>query len=338
MAITAGALPAILERASTRWPGNMSEVDFRPQIETLNAIREQQTAQLQTVNLPDGVDVKIVWMTQCDVAVDTYDSTDCTFSGPEADVDSKTLSIDQAKESVFSVPLDAFRDNVFGFADAVSTNLLRTMVVQAEAVASYCVGIIDTNLGVNVYNNQGNWTVNGTNTEVAGSEWESTAIMGKLMMAARKNKMDNPFLLSGENLAQLAYMARTSQRNGEGPGDFVRISEMPLYNDILNVDDYNTVGGNTTYKTYMINRGALAFASKGYYPTTPESLNGNFQRFSVANRFFPGLIHDVETLVDCTSGVWKQHWKVIPRYKLFVNPSGCTATRTGLLGFSNTGV
>lgn len=331
MAITNGALPLILERSSTLWPNDMVAADFVPQIDTLYAIRDQQTARLQTVNLPDGVDVRVAWMNNCDITVDTYDSTDCTFSGSEADVDKQDLSIDQAKESTFSVPIDAWRDNIFGFADAVSVNLNKVMVKQAEAIASYCIGVINSNLGENTYNNDGNWTLNSTLTEVPAGDWSTTDIFGHFQIASRINRFDNPFLLSGQNMYQLAYMARTSQGNGEGKGDFVRINEMPIYNDIINVDTVNS-----DRRTYMINRGTLAFASKGYYPTRPENLNGNFQRFSITNRFFPQLVHDVETLVDCVSGVWKQHWKVIPRYKLFVNPTGCTATRTGLLAFVRT--
>jgi len=336
MAITNSTLPLVLRRASTVWPGNMSEQDFVAQVETLRFIQAQQTAQLQYTNLPDGVDSRIAWINACEPEVETLVTTDCSFSGPEADTYKKDLVIDQARQSTFSVPLDAFRDNEFGFADAAATNLLRTMVIQAEFVAQYCVGVIEANLGVSTYEN-GGWTVSGTDTEIPAEQWNSTAIFGRFQAAARRNRMTMPYLLSGDNLYQLAYMARTSAQNGEGRGDFVRIGEMPIYNDIFNVDEVNTDNGDTTFKTYMVNRGALAFLSKGYYPTSPETLNGNFQRFSIANRFFPNLIHDVETLVDCSSGVWKQHWKVIPRYKLEINPTGCTATRTGLLGFTNPG-
>lgn len=330
MAITNSVLPLVLDRADRAWPGNMSQKDFVAHIETLNAIRDQQTAQLQTVNLPDGVDARITWMTQCDLTVDTLVTTDCSFSGAEADTAKMDLSIDQAKQTTFSVPIDAWRDNEFGFADAVATNLNMAMVAQAEAVAQYSVGVINANLGVNTYTNSGNWTVSGTENIIPASEWESTAIFGRFQIAARKNRFNNPYLLSGENLYHLAYMARTSNGNGEGKGDFVRINEMPIYNDIFNVDEVN----DPALLTYMIERGTFAFASKGYYPETPETLNGNFQRFQIRNRFFRELVHDVETLVDCSSGVWKQHWKVIPRYKLFINPVGCTATRTGAIAFT----
>ena len=330
MAITNSALPLVLRRASEVWPGNMSEKDFVPHIDTLYAIRDQQTANLQYTNLPDGVDARIAWINQCDLTVDTFVSTDCSFSGPEADTYKKDLTIDQVKETKFSVPLDAWRDNLFGFADAVAVNLNKAMIAQAEAVAQYAVGVVNANLGEQTYTNGGAWTVAGTSNTIPVGEWESTAIMGKFQIASKKARFNNPFLLSGENLYQLAYMARTSNMNGEGKGDFQRIGEMPMYNDIWNVDEVN----DPSLITYMIERGALAFLSKGYYPTAPETLNGNFQRFSISNRWFPQLIHDVETLTDCTSGVWKQHWKIIPRYKIEVNPTGCTATRTGMLAFT----
>lgn len=329
MAITNGVLPLVLERASNLWPDNMTAADFVPQIETLNAIRDQQTARVQTVNLPDGVDVRIAWMNNCDIAVGDWVSTDCTFSGPEADVDKIDLSIDQAKESKFSIPIDAWRDNIFGEADATAVNLNKVMVAQAEAVATYCVAVINANLGVNTYDADGNWTISGTDTTIPAPEWRETDIFGDFQLAAKVNRFTNPFLLSGQNMYQLAYKARTSQANGEGKGDYVRLGEMPLYNDVFNVDSVNT----PAKLTYMINRGTLAFASKGYYPGRPEVLNGNFQRFSMTNRFFPALVHDVEMLVDCTSGVWKRHYKVIPRFKLFINPTGCTATRTGIMKF-----
>lgn len=333
MAITNSALPLVLEMASTRWPNSMAERDFTARIDTLLALRDQQTARIEYANLPDGVDARIAWMDNCDLEVENLVSTECTFSGPEADTYKKDLTIDQAKQTPFSVPLDAWRDNLFGFADAVAVNLNKVMVAQAEYVAQYCVGVFNANLGVNTYNNGGNWNISGTTNTVPGAEWESTAIMGKLLIAARKNRFENPYVISGENLFQLAYMARTSAANGEGRGDFQRINEMPIYNDIWNVDDVN----NGTLISYLIERGTFAFLSKGYYPTTPENVTGDFQRFSIPNRFFPQLIHDVEVKTDCNSGVWKANYKVIPRYKLEINPTGCTATRTGVIALTNGG-
>lgn len=330
MAITNSALPFILAKTSTVWPDNMNETDFIPNFDTLKAIQEQQTARVEYSTLPDNADAKITWMNNCDLAVDDYDNTDCSFTGPEADTYVQTLTIDQAKETKFSVPIDAYRGNAFAFADAVATNLNLTMKKQLETIAQYAIGVIEANLGTNTYDGGGTWTVSGTSNTVPLNQWDSTNIFGKFLLAAKLNYMDMPYLLSGQNLFEMAFQAKTNQANGEGKGDANRLGSMPLYNDVFNVESVN----GSTLKTYMINKGALAFASKGYYPTSPEVLNGNFTRFQIRNRWFPQLVHDVESLTDCTSGVWSTHWKVIPRYKVFVNPVGCTATRTGMIALT----
>jgi len=125
-------------------------------------------------------------------------------------------------------------------------------------------------------------------------------------------------------------MARTSGANADGKGDATRAQIMPTYEDVFNLPAVNT----TAEITYMVNKGALAFASKGWYSTNPITLGGNMTRFQVRNRFFPALVHDVDVHETCTSGVWYAHYRVKHAYQLFLNPTGCTATRTGILKFT----
>ena len=342
MAITNSTLPHVLARATALWPMNMSASDFTPQFETLRAITENQTAQLATVGLADERDVKITWLNNCDLTVDACADNVCTFSGETASSYVQTLSIDQCIQTEFSEPIDAWRENEFGMADALAVDLLKAQKAHLESISQYAVGIINANLGENEHNNMGAWTISGTETLVPGTDWESTSIYGKLRRNAIKNRLDNPYLLTGENLDQLQYMALTSAANADGKGDATRASQMRAYFDMFNVDEVN----DPAFITYMINKGALAFASKGYFtrvddpltPRAPEVLNGNYSRFSISNRFFPALIHDVETDVSCASGVWKVNYRLKSRYKVFVNPTGCTATRTGILAFTNSGI
>lgn len=330
MSITAGVLPLVLAKSSVVWPNSMVEADFMPEYVTMQAIAAQQTANVSTINLPDGVDVKLTWLNNCDLTVDTCVDNVCTFTGAEADVSSQTLSIDQCKEVLFSEKIDIWRDNIYGQADAIAVNLNKAMKQHLEQVAQYSIGVINANLGVNEYTNGGAWTVNSTETLIPAGEWSDTGIFGKLRRAAKKNRLDTPYILDGENLDQLIYMAKTNAQNGEGKGDNFRAGEMPVYTDLFNVDEVN----DPALITYLINRGALAFASKGYFPTVPEKLTDTYMRFSVPNRWFPQLIHDVEVNRTCTAGVWQDNYRVKARYKLFVNPTGCTATRTGMLAFT----
>ena len=343
MAITNSELPFVLLRATQAWPDNMSATDFVPQFEAIKAITETQTADIRQLGvLPDENDVKLTWLNNCDLTVDACSDSVCTFSGETASSYVQTLSIDQCRQTEFSESLDVWRGNEFGLANALAIDLLKTEKAHVEYISQYAVGVINANLGVNEHNNMGQWTISGTTTEVPGQDWESTSIYGKLRRNAIKNRLDNPFLLTGENLDQLAYMSMTSMANADGKGDAQRASQMKAYFDLFNVEAVNT----TSYVTYMINRGALAFASKGYFtrvddplnPRGPEVIDGNYTRFSIANRFLPQLIHDVEVVKSCASGVWKVNYRVKSRYKVFVNPTGCTATRTGMLSFTNTGI
>lgn len=326
MAITNSVLPLVLERAATVWPDNMTAADFIPNFDVLRGIQEQQTARLDFVNLPDGVDARIAWLNNCDISVEDCTDT-CTFTGVEADALKKDISIDQCKQSTFSVKLDEWRDNLFGMSDAVAVNLNKVMVSQLEYVAQQAVVFLNAQDGTNEYTNGGAWTVDSSGTTIPSSAWDTTGIFGKLRTAAIKNRFTNPYLITGENLDYLMYMSETSQANGEGKGDARRIAQMPVYFDLFNVDTVN----EDVLATYLLNRGAVAFLSKGYYPTTPQVLDGNHTRFSVRNRFFPQLIHDVERRVACDTGVWAEHWKVKARFDFELNPLGCTATRTGII-------
>lgn len=326
MAITNSALPFILEKASTIWPGSMTEADFIPQFGAVKAVAAQQTARVSYANLPDQADAKITWINNCDITVDTC-ADDCDFTGVAADTSVQTLEITQCKQSTFSEPIDAWRGNLFGLADALAVDINKTMKAQLETVAQYVVSILNSSAGTNEYDNQGEFTIAGTDTTIPAAAWTDTGIFGKLRRTAIKNRFDMPYLLTGDSLDQMVYMARTSSQNGEGKGDNVRIGEFPLYTDLFNIEAVNT----TEYVTYLINKGAIAFASKAYHPTTPEVLGGTMTRFSISNRFFPMLKHDVEFVEKCTAGVWAIHYRIKARYDVFLNPTGCTSTRKGVL-------
>jgi hypothetical protein len=332
MAITASALPFLLTRATTAWPGSMLEQDFVPQIETLNVIAAQQTARIDP-NLPLEAKSYITWMNNCDIA--EGDCTDsCTISGPTADSTRQEIEMVRCKEIAYVEPLDPWimggRVNEFALADALAVNLNKAMKVAAEGAAQYAVTKINTFLGVNLQTLIPNWTVTSTDTDVPFSEFDTTRVFGRFARTAQRNKFNSPYLLSGGTLNDLVYMSRTGSMNADGKGDANRILTQPIYEDVFNLP---VVNGSAEI-IYMINRGSLAFASRGWYGTTPTTLGGNTTRFSIPNRFFPQLIHDVEVQETCTGGAWSVSTKVKHRYDLFLNPVGCTATQTGVLKFT----
>lgn len=341
MAITNSIKPTTLLKAMTVWPDSMIESDFAAHFETLRAIQREQTARIQlTATLPDYSAVNIVWLNQCGITVDDCVDNECDFTGPNVSSYVQAGTIDQCKMSKTSVPIDAWRNNIYGQEDAEAMNLIRTMQRHVEYIARYAVGVINANLGVNTHTPVGSgWTGQGTtNTTIPASAASETATYGFLQRNAERNLLEDPYILTGEALAHMNWLARTSQGNGEGKGDALRADTFRIYEDAWNIDAVNA----PALMFYLIQRGALAFASDAYFPRVngpnqlgnAEVLDGNYTRFSIPNRFFPALVHDVERMVSCTAGVWAVNYRVKSRYKVFVNPLGCTATQTGLLGFT----
>lgn len=333
MAITASVLPLVLERATGAWPDNQNNADLEANIETLVAIRENQTGRVATIisNEKDR-DVKVTWVKACPPT--PSDCTDsCTFAGEEAVTDSKTYALTQCKQTEFKIDIDGWYNNEFEASDAAAALLRAHMVGHAEQAAQYAVAKLNAFAGTNLYDNRGAWNIDGTNTEIPANLWDSS-LFGALLRVAKKNKLLMPFLLSGELLDQEFFMYKTSQANGEGKGDANRINTMKTYFDLFNIDEVN----DPDYVAYMIAKGAVAFASKAYYDTRPEEVKGRdaHTRVMVPNEFFPQLLHDVQITTSCSGGHTYEHWKIKTKYDMFQNPLGCVAGTTGVLKFTQT--
>lgn len=335
MAITNSDLPFILERVNGRWPNNRVQADYTPEVATLRSIIDNQTADIRAFGLPLEQASYVTWLLNCGQEPEAC-ADDCDFSGPSASTFRQTLSIDQCIENSFSESYDVWYKNEFGMMDAVSSQLMRIMKDHLEAVEQYSVAVINANSGVNASTPIG-WTTAGTITTVPADQITSTAIYGPLQRNARRNRFDNPYLLSGEALAQLEYLAQTNAGNLDGRGDSARAAQFKKYFDLFNVDEVN----DPNLDFYMIDMGILAFGSKGYWPLVGDPTNPRGaqefsygkMRFSVRNRWVPELIHDIQVEDRCTTGVDKQNWNVKTRYKTAAAPQGCLTDNTGILHY-----
>lgn len=335
MAITASVLPLLLERVNGTWPDNQHTADLEADVDVLNAIDENQTSRVDVIISNEKErDVKVTWMKTCPpTPTDCADS--CTFAGEEASTDSTTYALSKCIETEFKVNIDGWYNNEFEATDAVAQLVLSHMVGHANAAAQYAVGKINTYSGTHEYSNGGEWTLSDTDTlaTIAADKW-GTAMFGGLLRAAKKNRLMNPFLLSGEALDQEFFMAMTNQANADGKGDANRIGKLRAYFDLMNIEEVNDDDAN--FYVYMIARGALAFASKARYDTRPEEITGRdaHTRLAVPNKFFPKLLHDVQKTTQCSGGATYEHWKIKTKFDVFLNPLGCTATRKGVLKFA----
>ena len=339
MAITNSDLPFLLERVAGRFPNSRVRADAQPQTGTLDSIIAEQTADIRAFGLPDEQSSFVTWMLDCGVTPLAC-TDDCAFTGPDVSTFKQTASIDQCRENSFGIPYDAWRKNEFDMMDAVAVKLDRIMRDHLLFVEQYSVGIINANAGINSAPGSVplTWTDASGVITIPGSQADSTAIFGFIQRLGITNLFDDPYLLSGAALAQLQYIATTSGANGEGKGDAFRMSQMRTYFDLFNIDLVNT----PNLDFYQIDRGILAFGSKGYYPLVNDPMNPGTQadtmsygkvRFSVQNRWVPELIHDIMVEDRCGSGLEKQFWNVKTRYKTLAAPAGCLANNTGILRF-----
>ena len=89
-------------------------------------------------------------------------------------------------------------------------------------------------------------------------------------------------------------------------------------------------------KTFMIDKGAVAIASKNQYGSSPVTIsNGaNITRFSVPSINLPGIVYDVVYKTECSGSDIIHKYKFIARFDVFLNPaSECDPDNTGVLSF-----
>ena len=90
--------------------------------------------------------------------------------------------------------------------------------------------------------------------------------------------------------------------------------------------------------TYMVNKGALAFVTKaiyeGYTAASPAKYMDQ-HRWSMPSFYLPGVVYDVHYDNECSGcgDYFTHNFKLKTTGDIFLNPVGCTATRTGILEF-----
>jgi hypothetical protein len=330
MAITASGLPALLLRADDVWAENATRADVTAQVDIVKAIKDNQTARIEeAVRASKDRTHTITWINSCAPTVQNTTNS-CTWIDESASTDSDDIALSTTKEAGFREKIDGFRSNQYEYIDMVARNIVARDKALAEAVAAAGLTFIEANLGQQTYDNQGAWTVSTTSNEIPANEWTASLAI-KLGIVAKKFKFFAPYLISGENLYTEYMQARLSQANADGKGDWAMFGQLPIYFDLTNIDSANS----PDYKTYMLDRGAAAFINKAYFNSTPQEIMGEASRlrFTYESKFIPGLFYDVEKTTKCDTDVY-EYWKMTCKYGYFLNPTGCTATHTGILAFT----
>lgn len=324
---TASQLATAIVKADNMWADSMLKADYTANVGVATALRSEQNANVGILQDSEkDRDVKIIWINSCGNEVVDDDGDNCEIGGEQAGSDSKTYALTIKKKYGFSVREDTFRGNEFNMEDVVARCFLEADKKLSENIAQTAVAKLDSFKGTNQVTT-GLGTVNGLETEIASADWTSR-LFAYLTKVGIMNSITNPFLISGDNLFEERLVTMLSEANANGKGDKQLFSLLRTYFDLFNVDTVLS----PDQKTFMVNRGAVAFASKNKYGAKPIQYKSQ-DRYSIASRNLEGVRYDVYYTNECSDDDMNHHFTVRAWYDWYLNPLGCNAQKTGVLSF-----
>ena len=321
-----------LVKSDRMWADSMLKADFEGNVDIWKHLKKEQNADVEILERPEkDRDVTVYWVNSCGEEAEDCDGDDCDLSGPELGSDAEVYSLTECKQYKFTVDENGFRGNNLNMSDSVAVGFLKADKALSEALCGTAIARVESFKGVNtVTDGVGTPNVVTTETDIPSADWDER-LFAYLYRVAIQNEMPNPYLLSGSNLFEERLITMLSQANAEGKGAAALYNLMRTYFDLFNIDPANS----PLLKTYMINRGSIAFASKNYYSSTPTKYIEQ-HRWSIPSRNLPGVRFDVHYTNRCASETILHDFKLKVKYDYFLNPTGCEATRTGVLAFNKT--
>lgn len=330
MSITGGVfnettLANIQVKVEEVWQDAIQQQDYVAQCEAIKALKAQQTATFgRFLTGKKDPTVEVSWINACDV--DDQACTNCTFGGNQLSTNMEEKYITQCREVPFYVSEGTFLDNLYDYEEIVAKGLLAATRELDEWWASRAVVAMNAAKGVNEVGDGSKGDVSGTDTYVLPAYWDAD-LMSYFYLCSIVNRFKNPYLISGKNLFESKYVAEIEaccENNN------LKFGAFPIYFDLFNIDSANT----PDYITYMVHKGAFAFYTKAYYGSAPTKYIDEW-RWSIPSRNIPGVMYDVHYTNACNEDDdFHTHYYVVKTYgDIFLNPVGCTSTRTGILTF-----
>ncbi len=317
-------------KAEQMWAEAAFKKEYQAQAVAAQAVLAEQTANVTpTENSEKDNIVTVYWVDDCSDTVG--DCTDeCTITGTEAQASCKDYEITLCREDTLVIKEKVFRNTALSFEEVLARQWARKIQKLDEDIAKTVVAKIDSFSGVNAYTG-GIGTVVGTNTYIPASYW-TPEIVAYLSQVAVLNKSSDAYLLDGDNLFQQEILAAFKQVQ---PGDAADLPMLQAFRKYFDLFNMNAVLA-PDQKTFMIDKGAVAIASKNQYGSSPVTIsNGaNITRFSVPSINLPGIVYDVVYKTECSGSDIIHKYKFIARFDVFLNPaSECDPDNTGVLSF-----
>ena len=335
MSITAGVftestLANIQYKIDQIWADAIQKQDYVANVEPVLAILKNQTAYISDLKqMKKDPTVEIGWINACEVADEACEV--CTIDGTELSTNVEEKYLTTCRQAAFMVEEGIFHTNLFDPEEIIAKGFLAAMKELDEFWAATLVAFLNANLGVNSVT-VGKGTVSGTGTYILPAYWDAN-LMAYFNRVAKSNMFVNPYIVSGNLLYESVFNANYERTQAGDESKTLKYGSMPIYFDLFNIDSVN----DPDLLLYMIHRGAIAFAAKAYYPGTITKYMDQ-HRWSIPSKNIPGLRYDVHYLDTCdaegTYDFMTYQFKLVTNGDFFLNPTGCDATRTGILGFS----
>lgn len=322
-------LVQIQSLAEQHFGSDVRDADVTPYTEAAQAVLANQTATMTELQNPaKDRTVQVQWVQSCELEV--QDCTDmCENSGTEAGAQCKEYSLDSCKEVAVTIPEKRFRTSNLS-REAVTAKLLAEAMKKMD---EWWAGQVVTNLisfrGVNALTTQ--YDVVANDTYIPAASWNAS-LFGYFGLALAVNKLDNAYLLNGQNLYLAAWNAQMEQANSEGKGAVAKFNSMKKYWDLFNVD--SIASDNVSF---LINPDAIALFTKAYYPSVPREYNGDNiaqKRYSIPSKTLNGVTYDVVYSMKCENNEDKHTFRLMTKGDVLHNPLGCDSNRTGILMFT----
>lgn len=321
------ALLAIQARADGKWDTNTRVKHMNPHVETVRAIMENSTAQLAELQTKKDRTLSLIWGKTCNTTT-TALSTECTIGGDELEGVKKDMTMNISQQHEFFVKEKEFRGLAMEPEEFIALGMKNGKVLLDNYLAATCIPWLNSFAGVN------QWTTglaqgSGYDT-IPAADWTAD-LFGEFVTIAEMNQFDSPFLLNGSNLKGEYWNAQMSAVNANDKDLINKFSAMRMYFDPWNVVTQNT----PDHVTYMIDQGAVAFASKAYWDTTPRNFEAIYTAWKTPSNNLPGVEYDVLYKPSCVGNDIEHHFRITVNAGIWLNPLGCNADNTGVLRFFN---
>lgn len=334
MSIAAGvfsetSLVNIQAKMDAIWADAIKKQDYVANVGPVLSILNNQTATFgNLLTGPKDRTVDIGFINECEITDDAC--TVCAIDGTELSTNIKQIELETCRESSFKVEEGIFHKNLFDAQEVMAKGFLAAAKALDEFWANTLVAFLNTNKGVNVVTD-GKGNVSGTDTYILPAFWDA-GLMAYFARVAARNQFVNPFMVSGNNLYEQVWNANYERGQSGDQSKALKFGSMPIDFDLFNIDAVNS----PDLISYLIHKGSIAFTTKNYYGAGVTKYMDQ-HRWSIPSMNIPGVRYDVHYQDSCESqGTYDfmtYQFKLKTLGDFFLNPVGCTETKTGILTF-----